>query len=329
MADVAPDRPGPPRRPRTAPRRPRRLPGLAVAALLVTVTAAAGCGEPAADPVGDRELVASLRWPTMTVRTTPNEPHEATRPIQASWPPGTFAIWAEAEPELRHRMVVRDGVVYYNQVAGMGWTRFGLDDLVPANSVRLVLWDLPKALADPAMTLYANQTGNVLNVTAVGTLDTPRAPIPVRIEVGAVDGMVVWARESSASASEAPFTFRYDGIALPFDPVVPAGARPLAEVNERNQAAHRGHVDVIKLLQAYARNHACQMPDRPSKDSLALEMLAAGKTWPTNAFTGQELAVGSTPGDMGWTKSGPMDAQYIGWGWDGALVSQAFTPTCT
>lgn len=298
----------------------------AVAALLFA--ALAGCSADPEQARSPRELAAGLSWPTLTVHTTPAEAFEATRPIHVTWQPGTFAIWAEAEADLRHRMVVTGRDVFYNQVAGMGWTRFSLDDRVAPNSPRLVLWDLREALAAPSMDLTVNETGNLLTFTATGTLATSQGKLPVRIDLGAVDGRVAWARLESEYAMEAPFTFRDEGTPFPFDPVVPQVSLPYGEATTRNVVANSGHVTVIKLLQEYARNHACTVPDEPSPESMRLELLASGKEWPRNAFTDEPLRTGSGSGDMGWSKKGPSEANYVGWGWDGALVSQTYTAAC-
>ena len=298
---------------------------LALAALLLLPLAGAGCSDPGTDGDG-RAAVEALQWPTLAVRTTPAEAFETTGPIQVSWPPGMVAIFAEREPSLRPHMVRVGDTVYVNSQPGMGWTQFPITSQAPVNSPRMVAWDLPRVLA--GMDVNVTRSGTTLNVTAHGTVVTAQGSAPVSIEVGAVDGKVVWARLSSTTMAEAPFTFRYDGTPLPFTPAAHPEARTIPDVATRNQAGALGHADVIKLLQAYARNHGCAVPDKPSPDSLAIELLASNKKWPDNAFTGAPLAVGSQPGDIGWTKSGPTDANYIGWGWDGALVTQGFRATC-
>jgi hypothetical protein len=295
---------------------------------VVAAVVVAGCGAPA--PGGDdpRSLVAALAWPTLSVKTTPSEPHELTGAIQVAWQDGLFAIAAEAEPQLRHRMVVQGKDVYINQVPGMGWTRFTLAEGVQPNSPRLVLWDLPRLAADPAAQVEATQDGDTLNATVTVEVQTWRGPATLRTEIGAVAGRVVWARQETAFDAEAPFTFRFDGKPFPFAPAVPEGARTVAQVNAGIGPAQAGHRDVILLLKEYQKTHACQVPDEPSPESLRIELLTSQKEWPANAYTGQPLAAGDRPGDFGWTKRGASDATYVGWGWDGALVSQTFSATC-
>lgn len=302
-----------------------RARGALLACVAVLPLLAAGCSGPG-PAESDRAAVEALHWPTLNVRTTPAEAFDETRPIQVSWQPGLTAIWAEREPSLRPRMVRSGDTVYVNSNAGMGWTQFGIDDQAPINSDRLQVWDLPRVLA--ASEIQVTRSGSVLNVTAQGEVKTVHGSAQVTVEVGALAGQVIWARLSSPTIAEAPFTFRYDGVPLPFTPAPHPEARTLADVSARNQVAATGHADVITLLKDYARNHGCAVPDKPTSDSLAIELLAANKKWPDNAFTGAPLAVGNQPGDIGWTKSGPTDANYTGWGWDGALVTQGFRATC-
>lgn len=300
----------------------------ALPACLLATALLAGCGAPPAADDDPRRLVSGLEWPTLSVKTTPSEPHELTGAIQVTWKDGLFAIAAEAEPQLRHRMVVSGRDVYVNQVEGMGWTRFTLDQGVQPNSPRLALWDLPRLAADPAARVEATTAGTTLNATVTVDVDTWRGPATLRTEVGAVAGRVVWARQETAFDAESPFTFRFDGKAFPFTPAVPPGARTVAEVNVGIGPAQAGHRDVILLLKDYQKTHACQVPDEPSPESLRLELLTSQKEWPANAYTGEPLAAGDRPGDFGWTRRGASDATYVGWGWDGALVSQTFGSNC-
>ena len=305
---------------------PRALSGSL--AMAVVATLLAGCGAPPPDGNGPRSLVAALEWPTLSAKTTPSEPHEVTGAIQVTWKDGLFAIAAETEPQLRHRMVVSGQDVYVNQVPGMGWTRFRLADAVQPNNPRLVMWDLPRLVSDPEAQINATVDGETLNATVTVQVETFRGPGTVRTEIGAVGGRVVWARQETALDAEAPFTFRFDGKAFPFTPAVPQGAKTVVEVNAGIGPSQAGHRDVILLLKDYQKTHACQVPDEPSPESLRLELLTSQKEWPDNAYTGQPLTPGDRPGDFGWIKRGASDATYVGWGWDGALVSQTFGPNC-
>lgn len=318
-------------RARAHPARARRAgaapPATALAALLA-LGLLAGCAQ--APPPGDdpRLLVAALQWPSLAVKTTPTEPNEATGDIRVTWQGGVFAVAADVEPQLRHRMVVQGRTAYVNQVPGMGWTRFGLDDPVPANSPRLVLWDLPRLASDPSAQVAAVQEGDRLNATVTVEVRTWRGPATLRTEVGAVGGKVVWARQTTPFDPETPFLFRFDGTPFPFPAAVPAASRTVLEVNSGLAAAQATHRDVILLVKDYQRTHACQVPDEPSADSLRVELLTGRKEWPDNAYTLEPLSAGDRPGDFGWTKRGPTDATYVGWGWDGALVSQTYGPNC-
>src|SRR5206468_3511109 len=145
----------------------------------------------------------------------------------------------------------------------VGWTALDIVPGIQMNrlSSRLYLWDLPSVLTAPGMTLHTNVTGNVLNVTADGTI---ALDLEVHLQVGAVDNRVVWARELAPTGRESPFTFHADGVAFPFPVAKPAVSKSLAETSDLNDAARSAHVQVIKLLQAYAKNHGNTVPDTPS-----------------------------------------------------------------
>jgi hypothetical protein len=268
--------------------------------------------------------LAGLRWPDITVHVTPGEPFEVPRPIQLRWVDGTFAIASEGEPDLRTRSVLRDGVAYVNQDEGMGWTRFGLDEKVPENTARFVLLDFPRLVTWPGLMVNATRSGPWLNATVAGSVEAMGIRLPVLLDLVTYGGEVRSGRLDSAAGVEAPYRFLAAETPFPFEPVPPESSLPSQEARNGNLAAHAGHVRLIRLIQNYTRTHAGLVPDEPSPESMQVELLTAGHPWPTNPFTGRPMAAGDRPGDFGWTKRGPREALYVGWGWDGALVSNSF-----
>lgn len=307
------------------------LPALAAfAATLLVAAPFAGCTEAPTGSLDGREALAALSWPTLRVHTTPSEPFESTGPIQVTWSGALFAVWAAVEPDLNRRSVVEGGEVYTNDQSGMGWTRQGLDEGMRSSrlSNRLALWNLPALLADPAFTVEGERSGAATNLTAAGKLQVGGRSMEVRVEVGAVGNEVVWVRETSQQARESPYTFRKDPEPFPFPVVRPANAMTTGEAAEGNLRAQSDHTFVVQMLRDHAFRSGGAVPDEPSPSSLAVELLASGKPWPRNAFTGASLAVGHGSGDIGWRKCGANDGAYTGWGWDSAVVFQSFGGGC-
>lgn len=305
-----------------------RLAAAAAAALaLLPILLLAGCSGPTAPPAGDpRAAVAALQWPTLSVHTTPSEPAERAGTNIVTWGAGTFAVYSQSEADLSRKSVVASGGAVYTTDNDVGWTRAEFGRSIRL-SPRLILWDLQTVLADPGVHVEVRPEGDVLNATATGRMES--RGWDVAVQLGAVAGRVTWAREEAQVGRESPFTFRAEGAAFPFPPVAPPAFRDESEVGALNDRARAAHVQVIQLIQAYARNHAGTVPDEPSPSSMALELAASGQPWPDNPFTDRPLAKGDGPGDFVWAKCGPFDALYGGRGFDSYLVSQTFRSSCT
>jgi len=184
---------------------------------LLAGTLLSGCSSaPDSSAQDGKAAAAALHWPALTVHTTAAEPLEASGPIQVTWAPGLFAIWATREADLGRKTVVQ-GATAYVTIADMGWTQFDVDAGIDANrlSNRLLLWDLPAVLAADGMAVKAVAAGTALNLTADGTI---ARGLTIHLEVGAVGGTVVWARETAPGGRESPFTFVADGAAFRSSP---------------------------------------------------------------------------------------------------------------
>jgi hypothetical protein len=294
------------------------------AILFVPLLVLPGCAGPTAPVADPAALLSSLQWPTLVVHTTPHEPFEFVGPLMVTWGKGVFAVFSDREPDLHPRTVVAGDRAYVNHVAGMGWTQVPLKDASLSN--RLLLWDLPRILASPGVQLEASTHGAAANLTARGSTTSPYK-VDFEVKLGIREGRVVWARLDSPQAREAPFTFSAGGV-FPFPAQLPAESKARSEVAQVDPLAHAAHVFVIGLIEDQRRTRAGAVPDEPSESSLRVELVASGKSWPTNPYTGRPLAAGTQSGDLKWKKCGFSDASYEGLGWDGALVTQPFGKGC-
>ncbi|HLF16703.1 MAG TPA: hypothetical protein VI796_04645 [Candidatus Thermoplasmatota archaeon] len=303
-----------------------RLPPL-VALLAVAASALSGCSS---GGTGDDALdvVAGIDWSqALDVATTPSEPNELRGLVRVAWSDVGFAIESEREQDLAHRTIVTADAAY-TTMGGMGWVRYGLDQIGGRGPLtnRLFLWDLRLLLHDPgvALTSEATTAGSTV-VHAVGTLEGHGLDVDLTVTVQG--NLITDARLTSPQGREAPFAF-HPASKLSFPVAVPSPVKPLAEVLDGDARATAAHLTLMGLVESYADNHGGLLPERLDPDTLRLELLTAGADWPDNAYTGDAMADRAGSGGFQWRRCALTDGLYTGHGWDAGLVTQGFGDAC-
>jgi hypothetical protein len=298
--------------------------------LLLSPLALAGCMG-SDEPAGrGTDLAAALDFSRpMDVETTPDEANEFRGFLRVAWAAdGTFAVESETEPDLPRQAIVQDGSLY-TSATGMGWVVQSLDAAVGERqaSNRLVLWDLRSLIAGGDLRLTVTEEGERIRISGAGKTG-PGDAMEVTLDVVAKAGVVETAEVDSPQGREGPFTFRPANGPLAFPIARPTEVRPLAEVRSLDGQAYDAHVQVIQLIQDYAAKRAGVLPDRIDADTLGVELLASGGSWPEGAYDGEALHDGRESGHFTWTRCAVADGLYQGYGWDGAVVTQSYGAGC-
>ncbi|HEX2065416.1 MAG TPA: hypothetical protein VHI93_01250, partial [Candidatus Thermoplasmatota archaeon] len=163
-------------------RRAAPFPAATVALALLTLLSGCMAG-------GPRAAAANLRFDGVAfdVATTPDEPNEPRSLLRAGWAGGAFGIETQAEPDLARRTVVLGSEVLTS--SGLAWVRHERADVGRSLSNRLLLWDLPRLLADPRLEVATRTEGELENTTARGRLELNGAPVDVSLWVRSRDGV--------------------------------------------------------------------------------------------------------------------------------------------
>lgn len=305
-----------------------------LAVLLAVLVAAplAGCTQPTPEPgsTSRPDGLPAIDWSQpLAVATVPTDPGERTGQLRVAWNAQAFAVWNERETDLDHStLVLGDGVFTSN--ARMGWTQRPLEAARSGElSNRLVLWDLRGLLAEPGLDREATANGTGTDIVVRGRIDPSGLALTVEAQLHVEGGRVVRAVVRSPQGREAPYTFTPAPEAFPFDLVRPSHVLPQEAVAQGNGRAQPAHVQIIQLVQAYSRNHAGTMPDRIDAQTLRVEVAQSGKAWPVDVFDDTPVSQREESGHVHWTRCGLAGADYIGYGWDGALITQAFNGGCS
>ncbi|HEX2066129.1 MAG TPA: hypothetical protein VHI93_04880, partial [Candidatus Thermoplasmatota archaeon] len=181
-------------------RRAAPLPAAAVALALLTLLSGCMAG-------GPRAAAAALRFDGVAfdVATTPDEPNEPRSPLRVAWGAEGFGIEAQAEADLARRTVVLAGEAFTS--SGLAWVRHERSDVGRSLSNRLLLWDLPRLLADSRLEVATRTEGDLENTTARGRLELNGAPVDVSLWVRSRDGVPLDAWLASPQGRESPFRF--------------------------------------------------------------------------------------------------------------------------
>ncbi len=296
---------------------------------LIAVAALAGCAGPEAADAEVRRAVEALRFGPITVQPTPSEPFEKPGNSVLDWSGSTFGIHSD-DPHsgLRPITILADGVAYTTNEQ-IGW--FSVEypgDLSAGHhgSPLLAVWDLPQVVRDPALRVTMKETEQGQNFTFVGALPRGGRTYTIHLELGARNGEVVWGRMFAEDVPEPPFTF-WKGGSLGFALVPPAKSKPIEEVIPAEKLAGDAHTTLIQLIRDYAAKRG-SVPDKVDAQTLQLELLTSGKSWPTNPFDGEPLRSEKKSGHFIWVKCSEKAGFYAGYGWDTILKSQQFTKAC-
>ncbi len=266
----------------------------------------------------------AVEFGTMALETVPLEPFEARGILRLSWSDDLFAVHTKGEGGMP-AMAVKQGHVLYTSETGMGWTQ--RDAVAYSESsvrgFRYLAWDVPALLEAGHVTLVT-QGGFDAESTFPGRGGAQAASIHVVHSGREVAEVTV----TTPADPESPYTLRPTTDTFPFPVAVPASFRTADEVFRMDATASTGHAQVLDLVAAYSRNHAGGLPDRLDADSLRLELLASGASWPTGAYDGQPLHESATSGQFHWVHCALSDGFYEGYGWDGASVRYAFGRGC-
>jgi hypothetical protein len=306
-------------------RRPLALP-LALALLL-----ASGClggrPGPGTDGPGPAE---SLRYPVLLVATTHDEPEPQRGNLLVAWDEAGFGISAPGEQGMTALTYVEGGEAYTSQ-ASRGWVRQDrMEGLAWGGlSERTLLWDLRALAALPEMGTRVGQEGAWTNLTGSGTIRSGTYEWKVTFSISALDGTVQSATVTSPDARESPHTFATTTLSFPFPLERPAPALSPEEVAQGEARAHAGHGELILLLHEYRRSHGNTLPERVDPQSLQVEMVASGRSWPTNPFTGQPMQARDASGDFTWVRCDLQSGRFVGLGWDGPLQGESFGRGCS
>lgn len=287
----------------------------------------AGCGAPSAGVDAQRTAGLDFGHAVLDVATTAAEAEPLRGVLRVAWSADGFAIESAAEQDLARRTLVFPGEADTTN-AGMGWVRHDRGQVGPVLSNRLLLWDLRSLLEATALDVRVRREGTLENRTADGTLTLNGQPLEVHLWLLSDQGRILGAGVASPQGRESPFRFTPAGAPLGFPVAPPSPLRPEDEVEAKDTAAQAGHADLLQLIQSYANTRAGAVPDHVDPDTLRLELLASGKAWPTNPYDGAPQRDQVASGHFTWTKCGPLNGHYSGYGWDGALLTRSFGSGC-
>lgn len=301
----------------------------AVAFAAILLASLSGCAGPPAPPPGDdlRAEVVGLRYPPLFVKPTPGEPFEVPGNSSLQWSDGLFAVESRDPYAGIPKYSVISGPTLYSTNFNMGWRA----EAYPSEhlSVVLAMWDLPKLASDPALNVKVERTGGVANYTLTGTVERALRESTVLLQIAARDGTVFWAHLLATDTPEAPFTF-FPGPPVGFPVQVPDRFLDYSTIRKNDEVADERHRHIAQLIRDYIDNHAGFVPESVDPQTLAVEVLASGKPWPKNVYTGEDMREEQSSGNFYWC-SASRDGQYIGLGFDGLGMSRTFgsrTPKC-
>lgn len=301
---------------------------LAVALLLPV--AWAGCAQPGAGPADPGAAVVDLEFPALLVQNTPQEAREAPSRFFVAYA-GPLTGMGSPESAEFPTSVVRDGDRVFVTYAGRTWTSYAWEDPSLAGiAAQVAAYDLRLLLSHPSYVGSREPRGDVEVWRGRGVVDQPDVDVPYEVEVEARGGRVVRATVVAPTARESPYTFTPLAEAFPFAIAVPQGARTAAEVAPLEGAARDAHVALIRLVDAYARNHAGLLPETLDESSLRLELATTGASWPRNPYRDAPLSEGVSEGHFGWTRCAPDRGYYVAYGWDALLLDERWgLPQCS
>jgi hypothetical protein len=292
--------------------------------------ALAGCSGVDQQPDRGEGLAAALDFSQpMDVATTPDEPNEFRGFLRVGWgAQGALAIESESEPDLARRTIAV-GDDLFTTATGMGWVAQPLANAVEEGRVsnRLVLWDLRGLLSGGDLDVDVVEEGDRLHITGRG-MTGPGKELEVTLDLVALGTTIESAEVDSPQGREGPFHFRPATGPMAFAAAPPSVSRSLAEVRSLDGTAYEAHAQVIQLVQDYAAKRAGVLPDRVDPSTLNVELLASGGSWPKGAYDGQAVHDGVESGHFTWTRCGVADGLYLGYGWDGPVITQSFGAGC-
>jgi len=292
--------------------------------LVFTVLWLAGCSDPEAlarEPAAEAVAEGLVFSGVYDVGLRSVEPEEERGFIRVQWQGGLFAVDNEKEWDVPRHAIV-DGDVVYTTRSGHAWVRWDLPDGVASGRLtnRLVLWDVPRMLAHESTGLELREGVLVATVRYPVGKDTLAAE--VRVEGEGPD-----IRVESAQGRESPYTLHPGGEALRFPVQAPARVLPAAEVDQGDAAARTGHQAIADLVLGYCRTHGGLVPESVDPDTLRVERVTSGTSWPASPYDDQPMRDAPESGHFMWERTSPTQGVYEGRGWDGAVVKHFFGPT--
>lgn len=297
-----------------------------LAVLPLLLVALSGCQSP--DSGGDGAPGAPFVFGPMAVHTTPTEPFELQGFVHAAWTDGAFGLETEMEPDLP-RYLLRAGDSVYTSQERVGWVQRDVDDAMAAGdlSSRVRLWDLRWLVEEAQLSHSDRREDGGRNHTYTGAVDHEGRPIQVTVHVMEQDGSVAWARLEADRARETPYTFTPTAKRPGFPLQVPGNVATPEEVRAADPEAREGHVTVIRLIQDHVERRG-EVPRDVDRDSLRLERLASGRSWPDSPYDDRPLRDARDHGHFTWHYCSSQDAHYFGFGWDARIITQRFGKGC-
>ncbi|HVL87402.1 MAG TPA: hypothetical protein VM681_05265 [Candidatus Thermoplasmatota archaeon] len=288
---------------------------LALATLLL-----AGCAVPGSDDRGGPESPAIPSIPPLRVTVTPREAGEMPGVMDVASTAAGFAAESENSTEFPARFLRLGGEVFVSP-AGMAWVRYDLfDERVSQVAIQSLAWDLRFLLSHPSVSTTRTPVDGGYRLEASGAFMETGVRIPYTLRADVRRDAVERAVVEATGAYESPYTLD-PGPGVSFSAERPATFRAPDEAARLDSAAADRHAFLLSLVEEYARTRQGILPERIDPDTLAVELLRSGRSWPRNAYAeDRPMADGVESGAFSWTRCELRTGYYAGYGWDGAIL---------
>lgn len=310
-----------------------RRPAASLATVLaVVVVALAGCSNPLGGGGGTDDLhaeVMALEFPVMLVRPTPAEAFEKPGDSVLKWEGEFFGILSRDPAAGLRAMTVINGDTAYSSDRGIGWFMepYPGGTSKSPSTTHMILWNLKELVTYPDLSIAVRRNGPEANYTLTGSPLIAGHQVPLTLQLGARDGTVTFGRLTAPDIPETPFMFSVGGT-LPFPLAVPENVLNTVAAVAKQKVSITQHSFLVQLIHNYTRNHAGMVPPSVDADTLRLELLTTGKSWPVNPFDGEPLRSELKSGHFNWCTKGANVGAYTSYGFDDVLGHMPFGARC-
>jgi hypothetical protein len=266
----------------------------------------------------------TVGWSDLEVRTTPLESFEQAGTNLVRFGEDVTFIYVEREDGM-HRYAILDGHRLLVSNFLQGFTEYALEDYPSFRTYRYQLWDANGVLDQSNVIREVDENTTVVH----SSMSTPQGNDEVTLTFDFDGPNLRSLRMDTGLDPESPYTFTPATQPFPkgFGVEMPTNVLSPQEVDEKDELARAGHVEIIQWIDAYV-SQTGSTPENVDESTLRLQMGLSGQ-WPTNPYNDQDMARSEQSGDFRWLRCSGSDATYLGYGWDGSPIGTSYGRGCT